>query len=426
MGHCLGLSWICGVLADYRGVLGDGCVGFDDSGVIRRISRDPPPGSEARDYRDRGYIVAPGLIDLHVHLRGLELSYKETEETGCLAAASSGITLIVDMPNTKPPLRRPEALDRKLRDLDSDCVVDHGVYAGLPEDPSLVEELASRPIAGFKVYPEDLQSPALGEVLSRRTLVILHPETPEAYRSDLATLELRGRASHRGCWWETLAVLLLAREHQGRGARVHVTHASCPGTVEAARGMGYTVDVTPHHLFYSAERARDPCLHRVNPPLRPEAERAGLVKLLLEGRVDALASDHAPHEPREKSLPPTCPPGYPWLEAWPWLLYRLVASGALSLGEYLWLTSRGPALILGLKNYGALAPGYRANLLVFNPRARRHFQGPRHSKAKLTPAFMEELAGEPVETIVGGQTVYLKGELLEHPESPLNPFARQP
>jgi len=134
----MGLSWLCGVLADYRGLLGEGCVGFDESGLIRRVSREAPPGGVVRDYRGRGYIVAPGLVDIHVHLRGLELSYKETGETGCMAAASSGITLVVDMPNTKPPLKTPEALDRKLGELDSKCVVDHGVYAGIPGDPGLV------------------------------------------------------------------------------------------------------------------------------------------------------------------------------------------------------------------------------------------------------------------------------------------------
>jgi len=417
--------WLCGILSDYRGVIGEGCLELDASrGVISRISKEPPSGALVEDYRGKGFVVAPGFIDLHVHLRGLNLSYKEDEVTGCRAAAAGGVTLVVDMPNTSPPLTTPEALDAKLAALGEGCIVDHGVYAGIPGEPQLLGELASRPIAGFKVYPSDLRSPALREALKLRRLVILHPETPEASRGDLASFEPASRAVHRGCWWEALAVLELA-SIAPRWASVHVTHASCPSTIEAARGLGYTVDVTPHHLFYEALPGLDPCLYRVNPPLRGHAERVGLLKLLLEGRVDAVASDHAPHTPREKALPPTCPAGFPWLEAWPWMLFRLVRAGALSLGEFHWLVSRGPALVLGLRNYGELSVGARANVVVYDPKTPGRFPGPRHSKARLYPAFMAETAGQPIEVVVGGNKVYFEGELAEAPQGAVNPFKRR-
>ncbi len=414
---------MCGHLADYRGLLGEGCVGVDEeSGLIVSVSRDHPGSGAGRvwDYRGRGVIVAPGFIDLHVHLRGLQLSYKEDEASGCKAAAAAGITLVVDMPNTRPQLRDPEALRAKLEALDSKCIVDHGAYAGIPRDPSLASRLASEPIAGFKVYPEDLASPGLAGALATRRLVVLHPELPEASKADLASATLEGRLAHRGCWWEGAAVLELGA-HRPRG-RVHVTHASCASTVAMARSWGYTVDVTPHHLFLDTTAPLDPCLGRVNPPLRSPGERLGLVKMLLEGRVDALASDHAPHEEREKSLPPTCPPGFPWLEAWPWLAYRLVASGALGLGEFHWLTSRGPALVLGLKRYGALQEGFRANLVAYDPNASWRFPGPRYSKAKLHPATMMELRGRPLGVWVGGAPVYLDGEIVEGRRPGVNPF----
>jgi dihydroorotase len=420
------MRYVCGRLVDYRGLLGEGCLLYsEDSGRIEGFAKAPPSNGEGRDYRGRGYLVAPGLIDMHVHLRGLELSYKEDEETGGWAAAAAGITLVVDMPNTRPEIRSPDLVMEKLRALEK-APVDYGLYAGVPDEPRDVLEMSRLPIAGFKVYPADLaiRRPAVEAVTRTRRLVVLHPEDPQASRADAASGDPRGRESHRGCWLEVLAVLDAAALHAGGPARLHVTHASCPQTVATARRLGFTVDATPHHLFWTYHDADDPCLYKVNPPLRSPREQARLLSLLLEGRIDAVASDHAPHAPREKQGDPlACSPGFPWLEAWPWLLFRLVRVGALKLREFLWLASRGPAVILGLRDYGALEVGARANILVFDPSVEWRFAGPRHSRAGLTPALMERLAGEPVEVIVGGRTVYLEGE-PQGAGNRVNPFAR--
>lgn len=417
-------TWVCGLLADYRGLIGEGCVGLDrERGVIAAISKSPPPGARAMDYRSRGVLVIPGLVDLHVHLRGLGYSYKETPRSGGWAAASAGITLVVDMPNTQPPSDEPGAVEAKLGELASQCPVDHGLYAGVPERPELVGGLASTPVAGFKVYPRDLASrrEALQAILSLRgMLVVLHPEAPWARRGDLQESPA-SRESHRPCWLEAHAVLDLAS--LGGRARIHVTHASCPGTVEASRALGFTVDVTPHHLHWSLHTLGDPCLGKVNPPLRGHPDVWGLWRALLEGRVDALASDHAPHAEREKLGDPlACPPGFPWLELWPWLVFRLVRLGILGLREFLWLTSRGPALVLGLRHYGTLEQGARANVVVLDPKPWRRFPGPRHSLARLTPALMERLAGAPLAVLVGGDPVYVDGEPAGRGR-PVNPFA---
>ena len=406
---------VCGVLADYRGVQGEGCVIAEDGAIIG-ITGSPPAAQLVLDYRGQGVYVTPGFIDLHVHLRGLLQSYKEDEYSGTAAAASSGITMVVDMPNTQPRLATLEALDAKLAALREQSVTDYSVYAGVPGSIEEVRKLASRPIAGFKVYPDDLahRLDVVHYILGlNNVLVVVHPELPEAEKPIIESNTLR--SLHRGCHWETAAVDLIASLRPR--ARVHITHVSCPSTLEHARAYGFTVDITPHHLLL--ENGED-CLLRVNPPLRSRAEQTHLLKKLLEGEVDAIASDHAPHTWREKLEPLSCRPGIPWLEAWPQMLYCLVEAGALKLQEYLWLASQGPAKILGLNGYGVLEPGARANITVFKPATGRvHI--PHWSKAKQIPYFMEKSCMDVVATIVGGSIVY-NGYKISSDTNPINPY----
>lgn len=408
---------VCGTLADHRGVHGEGCVVVED-GVIVGITGSPPSAASLLDYRGRGVYVTPGFIDLHVHLRGLRLSYKEDEYSGTAAAAASGITMVVDMPNTVPRLSTVEALSEKLRALERSSLVDYSVYAGIPDDIEEASRLASMPIAGFKVYPGDLPdrlSVVRGILGSSSTLVVVHPELPEAEKP-LAESN-SSRTLHRGCHWEVAAVEFIASLRPR--ARVHITHVSCPSALDRARASGFTVDVTPHHLLLSGWD--EDCLFRVNPPLRSPHHSMLLLGRLLEGAVDAFASDHAPHAEWEKSEPLSCKPGIPWLEAWPQMLYCLVDAGALALSEYLWLASRGPARILGLSDYGVLETGARANLAVFKPGPGRVL-APKLSRARHIPYFMERVCMEVLATIVGGSVVYREG-VLTGEARPVNPFS---
>ncbi len=406
---------ICGRLADARGYLGEGCVNVRE-GLITSVSKGPE-AYEVHWFNEDGTVIVPGFIDLHVHLRGLDLSYKEDEESGTRAALSSGVTLVVDMPNTRPRLSTPAAVKMKLDALQNRSYTDYGVYAGVPDDPDLLDELARLPVAGFKVYPEDMAArpQSVSRVLSSGRLVVVHPELPEAER--LGYDENDRRAAERGCWMEgaSLGYLLSL----GSPRRLHVTHASCPTTIDLARSQGATTDVTPHHLLYDA--TRHGCQFRVNPPLRDSATRDLLVKYVLEGLVDAIASDHAPHSPQEKASWPHCPPGIPWLGLWPLALYRLVSSGALPLSDFLRLTSLGPARVLGLDGlYGLILPGYRANLVAINTGWRGRFTWA-YSKAPYWHAFMEDVYAAPSAVFVGGALAALEGKPLLRPPV-RNPF----
>ena len=396
------LDSICGVLVDARGWHGEGCVVIARDGSIANIVEEPR-GTVILDARSIGLALAPGIVDLHVHLRGLWLSYKEDEATGTREAARAGVTLVADMPNTRPQLRDPESLAMKLEALRESAVVDYMVYSGVPRDPGLAERLAGKPIAGFKVYPEDLLlEESLKAIAATGRLIVLHPEPPWAPHWALHE-DPAARTAHRGCHLEALAVHLASQALEG--ARVHVTHTTTLYTVREARRHGYTVDVAPHHLVYHARPGGDPCMDRVNPPLRPLVEAQRLLQALLEGRVDAVASDHAPHAQWEKTEPLTCMPGYPWLGLWPWLLYRMARAYGHDLPWLLHVASYAPARILGVR-HGLLEPGYRASLILVDPEARWRHTGFPYSKHRLPTHYMAEAQGLVHYTIVGGRIAY--------------------
>lgn len=407
-------SSICGKLFDYRGFLGEGCVNINDNGFIDSITKIPK-GNEIYNFENK--IIGPGLIDLHVHLRGLELSYKEDEETGSKSALVSGITLVVDMPNTRPKLDNPKTISMKLDSFKNKSYVDYGVYSSIPNDPNAIKEILKLKIAGFKVYPEDLKNKSLviKEVLNTNKLVVLHPELPEAEKISDEENKLRGIL--RGCNQEAAAVSFIHNINEN--GRVHITHASCSSTVNEAKRFGYTVDTTPHHLFYNSDNKG--CYYRVNPPLRDEETRQNLMKLFLEKKIDALCSDHAPHSKREKENFKLCPPGIPWLGTWPWLIFRLVKYSLIDLSDFFYYMSYSPSKILRLNNYGAIEKGYRGNLIVINKENIWRFYET-YSKAPYYNHFMEENYGLVTNVFIGGRLSLNEDAIINNNGYVINPF----
>ena len=197
-------------------------------------------------------------------------------------------------------------------------------------------------------------------------------------------------------------------ERCGVAPRIHVTHASCPSTVEAAARHGFTVDVTPHHLLaplygLGPRLGLEECVLRVNPPLRGVAEAPAMLKLALEARVDAIASDHAPHTLREKSGP-YCLPGIASLEHWPVVLLTLLAR-ARAVELFPALTAGGPSRVLGLKLRGCLEPGCWADVLLVGME-RDRLEPQRYSKAWFTPYLLAEVDFRIEMLVVRGVTVY--------------------
>lgn len=398
---------VCGRLFDPRGPLGEGCL-ILENGIISKIKKLPPAGVEKLyNFNKEGLIITPAFIDIHVHLRGLELSHKEDEYTGTKAALLSGILAVMDMPNTIPRLDNVKALNEKIKKLNEKSVIDFGVYAAIPSNPREFYKILKEPIAGFKIYPSDIRNrnDMLKFMDNINKVIVLHPELPEALNPVMES-EI-SRSLHRGCHLETVAVNYVRRIL--KNAKIHITHASCPSTIFEAKRLGLSVDVTPHHLLYDVQEG---CLWRVSPPLRDRVLRETLMDILLfRDMIDALVSDHAPHRPSEKKDPLFCSSGFAWLEAWPWLIFRLVSIGVLSLSKFLKLLSLGPASILGLKEkIGLLKKGYRANIIVIDTKYIWRFYGSLSSKDPHLHLFMRELRGKPITAFLGGEEVLFNNE----------------
>jgi dihydroorotase len=397
------LDWICFDLVQDNGKTTPTCHAIQDGIIVEE--RENPTSGNGVNLRGTGLLALPALIDMHVHLRGLRLSYKETVKSGTKAAARGGIGVVADMPNTRPKLNTPEAIASRLSEIREEAVVDVYLYAGIPETPELVKKLSKAPrIVGFKVYPEDLEKwEVVRELSNQGLLIVQHPELPLVNR-ETCPERLAVRSALRACHFESSAPLLLSSLEN---VRLHITHASCPSTITIARKVGATVDVTPHHLLYDYENPPNgsECLGKVNPPLRSIIDRSLIARNVLEGHVDALASDHAPHARLEKTEPLSCASGIPWLELWPWAILRLLRplGRRTALSILLRLAYEAPRKILGLPRHAVL--GGLASYTIIAPR-RWRWTGFRHSKAVPHYHFMLELYGAPVATLVRGRPVY--------------------
>ncbi|GAB6147993.1 amidohydrolase family protein [Stetteria hydrogenophila] len=391
---------------------------FLGGGVVLAVRGPAAPVGGARVYRaPPGTVVGPAFVDIHVHLRGLELSFKEDERSGTAAAAAGGVAAVVDMPNTRPPLRDPGSLGLKAESLARLSLVDYAVWAGIPRDPGHAPAMAGHPLVlGFKAYPEDYDSPGLAAAAAEASrlgkALIVHPEDPGL----IGECSLGRRGSEcRPPEAEVEAVHRIA-SLAPPGLRVHVTHATTPATLEAAASYGFTSDVTPHHLTFTSRDEARGCLFKVNPPLRPPEVVEGLVKAVSTGLADAVASDHAPHTPGEKSgAPEECPPGIPGLEYAARVLLTLASRGVLSLASAWRLYSARPALAAGLRGYGCLAPGCRAAVAVVDPSREGVIGRTTRDYSKAGPGAWEgyRYRGEPVALILGGSVVMEDGEVHE-------------
>jgi len=399
---------------------GGGCLVFRD-GVLVEV-REEPSGLIVFDFRGRGSRALPGFADIHVHLRGLGLAYKEDEYTGSAAAAAGCVTLVADMPNTVPELRTPGALAVKLSWLSRLSVVGYAVYAGVPREAWMARVMASQGAAGFKVYPEDVVGggsrlcAALRAAEEVGLLVVLHPEHPALFSPDWGFL--RGLYS-RPCEAEAAAVeeLAEAMEECGARPRVHVTHVSCPLTAAKAWRHGFTVDVALHHLLadWRFEEAAGWCRAKVNPPLKSHLDVNGLLQELASGRVSCLASDHAPHARQDKNgNPAACAPGFSWLEWWALAAYRML-SRSLGVERAVDLLSREPRRILGAPQAGIEPGGSPSISIVLEDRVDTHPRG--YSRGVNNP-FHPLPAAVCGATIVRGRLHYLHpGALLAGPGS---------
>ena len=373
-------------------------------------------------------VVAPGFIDMHVHLREPGQEEKETLSTGALAAARGGFTSIACMPNTDPVNDNRGVTEYILSEAKKNAVVNIFPIASITRG-QLGEELtdmADLSDAGAVAFSDDGFPVQNAQVMRRaleyskilNTIIIDHCEDKnlsaegvmhEGYHSYL--FGLKGIPSSS----EEIMVsrdIIIAQRAQ---SPVHIAHLSTKGAVELVRDakrkkVKVSAEVTPHHLFLTDSSLENyDTSYKVNPPLRSKEDVQALIRAVKDGIIDAIATDHAPHTVDEKSVEfDRAPFGINGLEtAVSLCLDRLVNAKVISLHKFIEMISLNPALILGLKNKGRIQVGADADLTLLNLRREivvdvNTFK----SKGRNNPFHGWKLKGAPEMTIVGGKVVY--------------------
>lgn len=350
------------------------CVQFDR--FIKNIKKECKPDLDFKG----GQLILPASIDMHVHVRGAQLGYKETVVTATSEAVYGGIGLIVDMPNTLPFVNTYQRVLERLREFELYSRSDFGIYSGVTKE---VEKIDKLPIAGYKIYPEDLEKEETKEVLKSRKLKVLHPEIP---------LALRVPRKLREVWMEIASLNYVY-------GNVHITHITNYELVKLAKQMNFTTDITPHHLLVDGEKD---CLTKVNPPIRNYVTRLRLWRALFE--VDTIVSDHAPHTKFEKNMEyEICPPGIAAVSFTTPFVYSLVFKGIINLERAVDLLSKNPAKILGVP-YGEIKIGNVANFTVISKTEWRYKT--KFSKVSETPLDLLKLEAKVDFTIIQGKPAY--------------------
>src|SRR5215475_7471779 len=376
----------------------------------------------------RGLIVAPGFIDLHVHLREPGQGYKETIASGTAAAAAGGFTSVCCMPNTTPVLDSPEWVTW-VRQPQRGAVVNVFPVAAATQASkgAVLTDFRALQRAGAVAVSDD-GKPILSETTMRDALrtsaeinfpVIQHAEDtrvtqncsmnegPSSFR-----LGLRGSSP-------TAEASVVDRDvqlaQQFNGARLHVAHLSTAESLTAVRRgkrnrARVTCEVTPHHFTLTDHHVRDyDANFKMNPPLRSSEDREALIVALADGTVDAIANDHAPHAQHEKIIEfERAAFGVTGLEtAVPLAISVLHLERKMALARIVELFSSGPARVLDLRGRGTLLRGSHADVTVFDPKKRWTFEAARsRSKSHNTPFDGRAMTGKVVATIVGGRIVF--------------------
>ncbi len=365
------------------------------------------------------FVCMPGAVDMHVHMRGGVQAEKEDWRTGTLSAVAGGVTVVVDQPNTLPPITTPDLLQARISEAEENAVCGFAVNAGVVPGA----DLAGMWNAGAMAFGETFAaSSSYGEGLDPKTLRGLFARIHDL--GGLATVhaeEVRGQAPMTLADHDRLrpgagearavqAASALAPE----GMRLHFCHLTTAASIEAARGAGGTVEVTPHHLFLSYEIfEEDDTRARVNPPLRDEQTRRALWSCW--DTIDVIASDHAPHTLSEKGLPfEAAPSGVPGVETMVPLLMAAVQKQQIPLVSVIEKTSWRPAAILGIPRAG-FEPGDRADFALYSASITHIEPASLHTKCGWSP-FEGLEAVFPEEVIAQGRHAYSCGDHLEaHP-----------
>lgn len=417
---------------------------IEDGRIVGILSYSDPIPENAEIFDATGLIVAPGFIDMHVHLREPGQEYKETIASGAAAAVAGGFTTICAMPNTDP-INDGAAVTR--------FVIEQAERAGLASVFPIgavtknsagteLAEMGEMKDAGIIAVSDDGR-PVPNAGMMRRAMEYARgfdlPVIDHCEDKSLA----RGGLMHEGRWSLVLGLRGMpaaAEEVDAKrdctlaeltGAHIHLAHVSTRGAIEAVRrakekGLRLTCEVAPHHWTLTdeavaGERGSSPRLRegsfaydtntKMSPPLRSQDHVDAVLEGLRDGTIDAIASDHAPHHADEKALEyDQAPFGIIGLETSVGLAFeRLVRPGVISLERLVELCSTNPARIFSLEDRGTLKSGARADVTILDPECAWIYDASQSkSKSRNTPFDGYGFTGAAIATIVGGRVVYLR------------------
>ncbi len=397
-----------------------------------RVAEVAPPnkirGTAEQKFDARGLIVAPGFIDLHVHLREPGQSYKETIVTGTAAAAAGGFTSVCTMPNTTPVVGTTEWVSW-LRSPERGAVVNVFPIAAatLHSRGAALTDFAALQRAGAVAVTDD-GKPILEDEIMRAALrlgaelnlpVVQHAEDtrvtegcsmhegPTSFRLGLRGMSAAAEAA--------IVDRDVSLAQQIRDSRLHVAHLSTSDALKAVRRgkrakAHVTCEVTPHHFTLLDEDVGEYNTNfKMNPPLRSATDREAILVALADGTVDAIATDHAPHATHEKQVEfERASFGITGLEtALGLAITKLHREHKIPLTRIVELFTTGPARVFDLRGRGSLARGSFADVTIFDPKKRWTFEAAKsRSLSHNTPFDGWQFTGKVVVTIVGGKMVY--------------------
>lgn len=400
-----------------------------EHGKIKKIAElnEPIKDTDLNIIDAQNMVVTPGLVDMHVHLREPGYEYKETIASGTQAAAAGGITSIACMPNTKPPIDNLAMVELILSKAKNQGVVNVYPVACITKGRAGKElsEMGELKAAGVVAVSDDgdpIESPALMRSAMQYAsmldlLMINHAEEKSIAKKGVAhagfTASKLGLPGVPGSAMDIMIArdIILAEE---TGSRIHIPHVSTKAAVRMIRnakkrGVQVTAETAPHYLVLT-----DTCLEsydtnlRVNPPIPEKQDQDALIEGLVDGTIEVIATDHAPHSRREKEMEfDQAAPGICGLEtSLSLVITALVESNKMSLMDALRLCSANPAKILGLSK-GAMATGDDADLIIIDPKRKRIIDTTTFkSQSDNNPFHHWEVSGDVALTLVAGKEVF--------------------
>jgi len=406
---------------------------------IVAVGHDDVMPNARQEMRVDGLYLLPGAIDSHVHFRDPGYPNKETWRTGSAAAVCGGVTTVFEMPNTNPPTGTIEALKLKLKAAES-SYVDFGIH-GLFDDDTIdrLEELLDGGVTSFKAFVGNtfgnLPPPTDGALLEGfeklaplgiRTVVHAENSSILARRQklmvDAGRVDPLAHLAARPAVCEIEAIGRVLTLAEWTGARVHIAHHSAADSLYVLRdakrrGVDVTIETCPQYLLLSTDDMhRLGGIMRVNPPIREKRHNQPLWDALLDGTIDMIATDHAPHTIEEKTRATIwdCDCGFPGVETQMPLMLTEVNKGRANLMDYVKWSSAAPAKAWGLYGVkGVITAGAHADIAIIDMECSGVLsQGRLQSISKISPWNGRSVKGYPLHTLLRGRFMMRNSKLV--------------